>query len=100
MRNVKLDATEKEIERNASKWVPAKQKTVAKINSIIDQVRKTKNVNIRISENDLANLKELSSREGLPYQTLISSVLHKYVTNQLVEERDIMHSLKLLQISN
>jgi predicted DNA binding CopG/RHH family protein len=40
---------------------------------------------IRISEKDLLALQKHAVREGLPYQTLVSSVLHKYVTGALVE---------------
>lgn len=42
-------------------------------------IRKNKRVNIRISEHDLSELQRIAIREGLPYQTLISSILHKYV---------------------
>ena len=42
-------------------------------------IRKDKRVNIRISERDLKELQRIALREGLPYQTLISSVLHKYI---------------------
>jgi len=42
-------------------------------------IRKDKRVNIRISERDLNELKRIALREGLPYQTLISSILHKYI---------------------
>ena len=42
-------------------------------------IRKDKRVNIRISERDLKELQRIAVREGLPYQTLISSILHKYV---------------------
>ena len=42
-------------------------------------IRKDKRVNIRISERDLKELQRIALREGLPYQTLISSVLHKFV---------------------
>lgn len=48
--------------------------------------RKDKRVNIRISEKDLVGLQKRALQEGLPYQTLISSVLHKYVTGQLKEK--------------
>ncbi len=47
--------------------------------------RKDKRVNIRISEKDLLELQKRALREGIPYQTLIASVLHKYVTGALVE---------------
>jgi predicted DNA binding CopG/RHH family protein len=42
-------------------------------------IRKDKRVNIRISERDLKELQRIALREGLPYQTLISSILHKFV---------------------
>ena len=47
--------------------------------------RKTKRVNIRISQRDLESLQVKAMQEGLPYQTLISSVLHKYVNGRLKE---------------
>ena len=43
-----------------------------------DMLRKTRNVNIRLSENDLMRLKAKAIKRGLPYQTLIASVLHQY----------------------
>jgi len=48
-------------------------------------MRKNKNINIRISENDLESIKLLAAREGLPYQTLIGSLIHKYATGSLKE---------------
>jgi predicted DNA binding CopG/RHH family protein len=47
--------------------------------------RKDRRVNIRISKKDLLDLQKRALREGIPYQTLISSVLHKYVTGTLAE---------------
>jgi predicted DNA binding CopG/RHH family protein len=41
---------------------------------------KTKNINIRLSERVVARLKTKAAQEGIPYQTLASSVLHKYAT--------------------
>ena len=48
--------------------------------------KKDKRVNIRITEMDLELLQERALIEGLPYQTLMSSVLHKYVTGRLVDK--------------
>ena len=48
--------------------------------------RKDKRVNIRISEKDLVKLQRRALKEGLPYQTLISSILHKFITGQLEEK--------------
>lgn len=42
-------------------------------------------MNIRIDPGELDLIKRRAAREGLPYQTLVKSVLHKYVTGQLVE---------------
>jgi predicted DNA binding CopG/RHH family protein len=48
--------------------------------------KKDKRVNIRMSEMDLELLQERALIEGLPYQTLMSSVLHKFVTGRLKEK--------------
>ncbi len=45
--------------------------------------RKDRRVNIRISSKDLEALQKRALEEGVPYQTLMSSVLHKYVTGRL-----------------
>jgi predicted DNA binding CopG/RHH family protein len=50
-----------------------------------DTMKKNRKINIRISENDLSALKRKAAREGLPYQTLIGSVLHKYASGFLKE---------------
>ena len=49
--------------------------------------RKDKRINIRISENDLVGIPKKAVEEGLPYQTLISSVLHKFISGRLVEKK-------------
>lgn len=48
-------------------------------------IRKDKRVNIRISERDLKELQKIALKEGLPYQTLISSILHKYANKGQAE---------------
>ncbi len=49
--------------------------------------RKDKRVNIRISEKDLVGIQKKAVEEGLPYQTLISSILHKFISGRLVEKK-------------
>ena len=49
--------------------------------------RKDRRVNIRLSEKDLVGLQLRALEEGLPYQTLMASILHKYVTGRLVEQQ-------------
>ena len=47
--------------------------------------QKNKRINIRISEWDLLRLKAKSLEEGIPYQTLVTSLIHKYVMDSTVE---------------
>jgi|SRR5947209_6170421 len=46
---------------------------------------KDRRVNIRLSSGDLSDIQVKALEEGVPYQTLIASVLHKYVTGRLAE---------------
>ena len=50
-----------------------------------DTLKKNRKINIRISENDLTAIQRRAAREGIPYQTLIGSVLHKYASGFLKE---------------
>ena len=93
---VKLDKYEREIEREADSYRSISKKERAKLEVILDKIRKTRNVNIRISEAVLEQLKRRSQEEGIPYQTLISSILHKLVTDRLVDEKSIRRSMQLL----
>ena len=90
MMSNKLNKEEKEILESYEndKWVSvsspsdiAKYKAAAK-----NTFKKDKRVNIRISKMDLELLQEKALIEGLPYQTLMSSVLHIYVTGRLIEK--------------
>ncbi len=48
-------------------------------------LKKNKRVNIRLSEHDLKAIQSKALQEGLPYQTLISSLIHKYTNGLLVD---------------
>jgi len=48
-------------------------------------LKKDKRLNIRISERDLVELQRKAVREGLPYQTYVSSIIHKFISGTLVE---------------
>jgi predicted DNA binding CopG/RHH family protein len=56
-------------------------------------LRKDKRVNIRLSAKDLGDLQVMALEEGIPYQTLMSSILHKYVTGRLTERRPACHGV-------
>lgn len=92
----KLDKYEREIEKSADSYRPVSTKDRVKIEGVLERIRKTRNVNIRLSESVLEQLKKRSLEEGIPYQTLISSILHKFVTNRLVDEGAIRKSVQLL----
>jgi len=48
--------------------------------------KKDTRINIRLTSRDLRSLQIRALREGMPYQTLVSSVLHKFVDGQLVDK--------------
>ena len=93
----KLDSFERQIEHAASSFRPLPREKRHKVEEIITRVRKSHTVNIRIAGSVLEEIKRRSQREGIPYQTLISSILHKYVTDRLIDEEAIRKSLRLLQ---
>ena len=64
----------------ATKAELAKFKAAARATAIKDR-----RVNIRLSSGDLSDIQVRALEEGVPYQTLIASVLHKYVTGRLAE---------------
>jgi predicted DNA binding CopG/RHH family protein len=47
-----------------------------------------------MSKIDMENLKLLAAREGLPYQSLVTSILHKYTLGQLIDIKEVQKILK------
>lgn len=69
-------------------WVPVDdlQTAINEAKSIAKSTRtKDTRINIRLASRDLKILKTKALEEGVPYQTLVSSVLHKYAREKLVE---------------
>lgn len=85
----KLTKEEKDIRASVERgeWsVTAKKSDLRKYQEAARQMfKKDTRLNIRISSQDLKNLQKRAVEEGLPYQTFVSSLLHKYVTGRLVE---------------
>ncbi|MFZ5484946.1 MAG: hypothetical protein ACOZB0_12015 [Pseudomonadota bacterium] len=78
-----LNAFEKgQLKSVATKAELAKFKAAARATAIKDR-----RVNIRLSSGDLNDIQVKALEEGVPYQTLITSVLHKYVTGRLAERK-------------
>jgi len=88
---MKLSKDEKElldsVERGEWKTIPNFKKEAKRYQEYAKATfRKDRRVNIRISEKDLVNIQKRALQEGLPYQTLMSSVLHKFITGHLKEK--------------
>ena len=69
-------------------WKPVRNQKgkVARLRAAAEAtLLKNKRVNIRISSRDLEGLQARAAEEGVPYQTLMASVLHKFVSGRLVE---------------
>ncbi len=97
MANIKLDKYEKNIEDNILKFNRASKNKVAKIERIIENARAKKNISLRVNSQDLDQLKLKAGKEGIPYQTFISSIIHKFVTDRLVDQNEIIKSIQLLR---
>jgi len=87
---VKLDREEKSLLKSIEKgeWrsVPNLGQEKARYGRYaLATLRKDKRINIRIPEADLLLIQKRALEEGLPYQTLISSVLHKYINGRLTD---------------
>lgn len=86
--NLTLDKEEKDIlknlEKDELKDVPHMENEIRRLSSILTESRKkTENINIRLVEADLTKIKSLAYENGLPYQTLISTILRQYVTGRI-----------------
>ncbi|WP_457559108.1 CopG family antitoxin [Candidatus Harpocratesius sp.] len=99
MKSYKLSDEEKAIENEIESLKPISGKKKEKIERILEQTKKNRSISLRISNYDLEKLKEKAKTEGVPYQTLINSILHKYITNQLFEKNEILKSLRLINNS-
>lgn len=92
-----LTNEEKEIENNIDSLVSVSGKKRERIESILAKAKKNKAISLRISEYDLEKLKKKAASDGIPYQTLINTVLHKYITNQLLEKNEVLKSIQVLR---
>jgi predicted DNA binding CopG/RHH family protein len=85
---MKLDAYENELlELDESGKISLNPIDAIEKSTLMEAARETlqkdKRINIRMSGRDLLSLKRKANRFGIPYQTLISSILHQYVSGDL-----------------
>lgn len=92
----KLTKEEIEIEETAKKYVEFNDEEINELDKIISNTNLKKAITLRIKENDLEKIKYEAEKEGIPYQTLITSILHKYTTHQLVDEKVFLKFKELI----
>jgi len=79
------------IETQNPKSVDDLKSKINKIKSIVQEKNtKRKAINLKVLESDIEKFKAKALQEGMPYQTLINSVLHKYVTGMLVDKKQMV----------
>lgn len=91
MKNNDLDSEEQEIleayeSGKLSSKPGSKEATARHVQYAAATFKKDARINIRLSSKDLRSLQRKALSEGMPYQTLVSSVLHKYVEGRLTEQ--------------
>ena len=78
----------KSVERGEWKSAPRLQAAAKRYREYAESsFKKNRRVNIRLSANDLDAIQKRAIEEGIPYQTLISSLVHKYASGELIERR-------------
>jgi predicted DNA binding CopG/RHH family protein len=90
MKKAKLDKEEQDIldsfERGEWKPVANRRQEIARhVAYARNTLAKDRRVNIRISSKDLEELQVIAVEDGMPYQTLMASVLHRFVSGRFVE---------------
>jgi len=97
---IKLDEYEEKIENEILNFVSLSAGERSKIENVIDKENEKKSISLRLRKYDLEKLKERAQKEGIPYQTLLSSLVHKFVTDQLIDKRYILKGIQLLKEVN
>jgi predicted DNA binding CopG/RHH family protein len=88
----KIDQEEENIlehyEKDSVKLRSPSQKEIEEIKAMARKtLRKDRRVTIRLYDHDLKGIQKKALEKGLPYQTLISSMIHQYVEGELVESK-------------
>ncbi len=88
MINYNLSEEEQSIEDNIEGLRPVGKEKRTQVERIIDRARKNRAISLRISNYDLEKIKKIAEEEGVPYQTLINMVLHKYISGRLLDKEE------------
>jgi len=95
MKKYKLDAEEQKIEDSLDHFRPVSKARKEELKTMAVSGNRS-SITLRLQDHDLEKIKLFAEKEGMPYQTLISSVLHKYVNGTLVDESTIKKAISLL----
>ena len=84
-----LDKEESELMKSLEndEWEPVKDFKVQKnaaVEAARNTLKKNKRINLRLSQKDFHQIQIKAVEEGIPYQTLISSIIHKYLNGSLL----------------
>ncbi|MGM0367088.1 MAG: CopG family antitoxin [Actinomycetota bacterium] len=93
----KLDKDEKIIEKEAAGYKKVSKEKKKNIEAVLEKSSKKRVVTLRLNNNDLEQLKSIANIEGIPYQTLISSILHKYINDRFVDKKEVFKISELLK---
>ncbi len=100
MKKIKLDGYEREIEKNISGYKKASSERVVKIERVIDRVNEKRSISLRVDQQDLEQIRLQAKKEGIPYQTFIRSILHKFISGQLVDQDTVFRSIQMFKRSS
>ncbi len=81
-----IDKEEKDLieSYNRGEWKPIKKKSQkVYVKAARESISKNKRINIRLTPQDYHDIQVKALEEGIPYQTLISSLIHKYNKGKL-----------------
>ncbi len=78
------------IENKNPKSAPDAKSKMQQIKSAVrNKHNKQKVISVKILESDLEKFKAKALKEGMPYQTLLNSILHKYISGELIDKSKI-----------
>jgi len=88
MKKLSLDQEEKKILSDYDKGKFKRVRNFVKEKARLEKIarftlKKSKNINIRLSERDLQKVKSRAAEVGIPYQTMVAAVIHQYVNGQI-----------------
>lgn len=103
MKNIKLTKEEKELEQSLEngEWISQPKSEITRYQKMaanyLQSKKKVNRINIRLLDTDILKIKSKAEADGLPYQTLLGSVLHKFANGRLLDVDDVNSVKKLLK---